>query len=122
MNGGGTALGIQYQSFYTLYDFDGGAFEGPYASLAADSDDELYGTTNSEGPNHCNQGYGDGCGSIFKVTRDQFISLHDFTGGSDGAVPYSTVTIMEGKLYGAASTGGSQNCGWGCGVVWQITP
>jgi len=46
--------------------------------------------------------------------------LHDFTGGSDGALPYSNVTIgSDGSLYGTASEGGNGYC---CGTVWKITP
>jgi uncharacterized repeat protein (TIGR03803 family) len=46
------------------------------------------------------------------------MSLHDFTGGSDGAEPWGRVTIdANGNLYGTAALGGANNKG----VVWEIT-
>ncbi len=54
-----------------------------------------------------------------------YTSLHDFTGGSDGGTPYSSVLIdANGNLYGTASAGGDLNCndGSGCGTVWSIKP
>ena len=61
-------------------------------------------------------------GNVFKLTPSgggwTYSSLHDFTGGSDGAYPYSNVTFdAAGNLYGTASGGGR-----GVGVVWEITP
>jgi hypothetical protein len=53
------------------------------------------------------------------------MSLHDFTGGSDGGYPVSNVVFdVRGNLYGTASEGGNlSDCnGTGCGVVWEITP
>ena len=47
-----------------------------------------------------------------------YTSLHDFSGGSDGGNPYSSVTFdAKGNLYGTAYRGGS----YGYGVVWEIT-
>jgi len=54
--------------------------------------------------------------------------LYRFTGGADGAWPSSNL-IMDaaGNLYGTAGAGGNLNCtgappGWGCGVVFELTP
>jgi uncharacterized repeat protein (TIGR03803 family) len=76
----------------------------------------LYGTT-----------YGNGAycyGSVFKLSPSKggqwtYTSLHDFTGGSDGASPGGNVIIdASGNLYGTAYIGGAN----GLGVVWETTP
>ena len=52
-----------------------------------------------------------------------YTSLHDFTGGSDGAYPYSNLVFdANGNLYGTASVGGTGTCTNGCGVIFEITP
>ena len=79
----------------------------------------LYGTTYCDGANNL--------GNVFKLTRSgnswAYTSLHDFTGGSDGANPISNVGFdANGNLYGTASVGGT-GCRYGnCGVVWEIMP
>jgi uncharacterized repeat protein (TIGR03803 family) len=103
----------------TLYSFTGCNGCGPYATLAMDGAGNLYGTTAQDGANDA--------GNVFKLTPSAggwtYTSLHDFTGGSDGAVPYSSVLIdSNGNLYGTTYRGGAGNCASGCGVVWEITP
>ena len=54
-----------------------------------------------------------------------FTVLHQFTGGSDGSNPYSSlVPDRAGNLYGVAPFGGSQSCetqsGIGCGTVFKL--
>jgi hypothetical protein len=69
-------------------------------------------------------------GTVFKLTPTPtppwtYTSLHDLTGGSDGGNPYSNVIFdANGNLYGTANAGGdvSSCSGYGCGVVWEITP
>ena len=66
-------------------------------------------------------------GTVFKLTNGPngwtYTTLHEFTGGSDGGYPISTVTIdPNGNLYGTTSNGGNSTCGDGCGVVWMIKP
>jgi uncharacterized repeat protein (TIGR03803 family) len=82
-----------------------------------DSAGNLYGTTG------CSGAYT--AGTVFKLTPSDgswtYTSLHDFTGGSDGASPWSNVVFdPNGNLYGTASGGGDLICG--CGVVWEIAP
>jgi hypothetical protein len=86
-----------------------------------DAAGNLYGTIGSRDTNIP--------GAVFTLTHGSggwtFTSLHDFTGGSDGDAPASTVAIgANGNLYGTATYGGTGNCdsGNGCGVVWEITP
>jgi len=94
---------------------------GPQEALTMDSSGTLYGTTACDGAHNL--------GNIFKLIPSNggwtYTSLHDFTGGSDGANASSTVTIdASGNLYGTVQDGGEGTCGNGdgCGVVWEITP
>ena len=94
---------------------------GPLAALSMDGAGNLYGTGNQGGK------YDHGC--IFKLSKTVngwvYTSLHDFTGGTDGAGPQSNVAIdTDGTLYGTTVNGGDPNCSgnFGCGVVWMIKP
>ena len=120
MGGGGTVFELSPSgdtwTFKLLYSFSGppGQQCGPRATLTMDTAGNLYGTTYCDGATF---------GSVFKLTNTgngwTYTSLHDFTGGNDGANPISNVTIdTNGNLYGTASKGGSLSDG----VVWQITP
>ncbi len=80
-----------------------------------DAAGSLYGTTLSNGAH--------GYGSVFKLSPSGsgwiFTSLHDFTGGSDGAFPYAKVILdSAGNLYGSTGGGGTDRNG----VVFEITP
>jgi uncharacterized repeat protein (TIGR03803 family) len=54
-----------------------------------DAAGNLYGTTLADGAN--------GYGAVFKLTPSNgswtYTSLHDFTNGSDGGYPYSTLVL-----------------------------
>ena len=93
---------------------------GPNAPLTMDGAGNLYGTIGTRDSNLI-------LGAVFKLTRGgngwTFSSLHDFTGGSDGGAPSSTVAIgANGNLYGTAVYGGPNCLPIGCGVVWEIMP
>ncbi len=46
-----------------------------------------------------------------------YASVHDFTGGNDGKLPYSNVSFDSSfNLYGTTSTGGANQSG----VVWEF--
>lgn len=101
--------------YHVIKSFSGAANCGPYASLSMDGAGNLYGTT------YCGGTFNSG--NVFKLTRTgnnfTYSSLYDFTGGSDGAKPYSDVAFdPAGNMYGTTSHGGSDNSG----VVWQIVP
>jgi len=121
---GGSAGGTVFElsqsdgrwTYHLLYTFtDRG---GPTASLALDAAGNLYGTTRVGGIY--------GAGNVFKLTRSSgwtYTSLYDFTGGSDGAVPFSNLIFdLYGNIFGTAASGGSGCYGSGCGVVFEITP
>jgi len=104
-------------NYAALYDFPDCLGCGPAANLAMDSAGNLYGTTRGLGQTQ------DPYGSVFKLTPSSqgwiYTDLHDFTGGSDGNSPYSSVVIdANGNLYGTASAGGTYDYG----TVWEITP
>ena len=103
-------------TFDVVYGFTGSTYlPGPYDSLTMDGAGNLYGTTRADGAH--------GAGSVFKLTPSggggTETDLYDFTGGSQGGVPYGSVFIdANGNLYGTASQGGTH----GYGVIWEITP
>jgi len=107
-----------------LYAFQDGADGAqPYAPLVMDKKGNLYGTVPFGGTG-CS---GVGCGTVFKVSaKGIFTVLYSFTGGSDGADPYSGVFMdKKGNLYGAAASGGTANsdCDSGyCGTVFKLSP
>ena len=118
---GGSGFGVVFKLDSTghetvLHTFTGGADgANPYAgSLIRDPTGNLYGTTNTGGA-----GYGFfGRGVVFKLdsTGDETV-LHTFTGGADGANPYSgLVRDPVGNLYGG-TLGGGAVC---CGVVFKL--
>ena len=119
--GGGTAFELEAGSFMLtrLYGFSADNCnhpDGPQATLVMDQAGNLYGTTVVDGDN-C-------MGAVFKLTPSgdgtwTYQSLHDFTGGNDGAFPYSNIVFDDnGNLYGTAFAGGAN----GHGVVFEITP
>ena len=98
----------------TLVGFKGAGIQGSYRTLAMDRMGDLYGTTATEGAYHL--------GSVFKLTFANgtwlCTTLHDFTGGGDGANPYGTLSFdASGNIYGTAENGGT----YGNGVVFQIS-
>ena len=118
--GGGTAFellpaGGGVWSLSTLVGFKSAVFGGSYRTLAMDRAGNLYGTTAADGASQR--------GSVFKLSPVNGgwveTSLHDFTGGADGAAPYGNLAFdAYGNIYGTASMGGA----YGNGVVFQITP
>jgi uncharacterized repeat protein (TIGR03803 family) len=106
-------------NYKLLYSFtgpnNGRLVVGPVGNLVLDSAGNLYGTTISDGAS--------GHGAVFKLTSSNgswtYTSLHDFTGGSDGAYPYSNLVFdADGGIYGTASAGGAFNAG----VIFEIAP
>jgi uncharacterized repeat protein (TIGR03803 family) len=83
-------------AIYSFFTFPYGA--NPYAPLARDSADNLYGTTN--------QGGQADVGLVFKLSSSgKETTLHSFLGGNDGANPYSGVLLADGNLYGTTYQG-----------------
>lgn len=105
-----------------LHSFKGGTSDGatPHASVIRDSAGNLYGTTVGGGGGTCPGG----CGIVFQLLPAASGSWteavpHRFTGGTDGAGPYSGVILDgAGNLYGATTAGGAK----GFGAVYKLTP
>jgi len=119
--GGGTVFKLTPSNgswtYSLVYSFTGRAdFNcGPWGTLVMDGAGNLYGTTVCDGANRA--------GNVWELTPSEngwtYTSLHDFTGGSDGAEGYCKVSFdPEGNLYGTTFRGGSDDVG----VIWEITP
>jgi uncharacterized repeat protein (TIGR03803 family) len=129
--GGGTVFELIKSSSDTwtekiLHSFSGPDGGDPEAGLVFDKYGNLYGTTLTGGKYNF--------GTVFALVREgggwTARPLHDFTGGSDGGWPISSLTFDgAGNLYGTAYLGGitsdciSQYSSWkGCGVVFELAP
>lgn len=100
------------QTFKVLYRFNGAADgANPWGGLVRDRAGNLYGTT-SCGP--CMSAYG----TIFKVdAKGHETTLYNFTGGTDGGEPDSTlIQDSAGYLYGTTYRGGA----YGSGTVFKV--
>lgn len=91
---------------------------GPDA-LTSDGADNFYGTAISGGSNSC--------GLVFKLSpgTNGWIEtvLYNFTCGSDGERPIGRlISDSAGNLYGVTQSGANSNCGFGCGVVFELSP
>ena len=125
VNGGGTVFELTPSSggwtFNVLYSLTGNprSQTGPKGLLALDSSGNLYGITNSEGPQSA--------GNLFKLTHRGsswiYTDLHDFAiNASNGAYPEDGPTVdSNGNLYGTTLQGGTGNCPYGCGVTYELT-
>jgi uncharacterized repeat protein (TIGR03803 family) len=110
-----------------LHEFSGGSDgANPFAGLIFDEAGNLYGTTAYGGKFACEGG--SNCGVAFMLTPEtrghwKEKVLHEFTGGSDGAVPYAGLTSDgKGSFYGTTVIGGDLKVcsGVGCGVVFKL--
>jgi uncharacterized repeat protein (TIGR03803 family) len=95
---------------FAAYPSDG--FAPQAAVLTLDRAGNLYGTTYKGGAY--------GAGTVFKASATGKESvLYSFTGGADGANPYSSLTLdAAGNLYGTTSNGGA----YGNGAVFELSP
>lgn len=112
-NGYGTVFKITTNGVLTkLYSFTGGNDGAdPEGALVQGTDGNLYGTTYSGGLF--------AYGGVFKITTNgAFTRLYSFTGGNDGANPYSAlVQGSDGNFYGTAGYGGTNDYG----TLFKIT-
>jgi uncharacterized repeat protein (TIGR03803 family) len=105
-----------------LYSFKGGTQDGatPHDSVVMDGSGNLYGATIAGGGGQCPGG----CGIVFQLSPGSTGAwtetvVHRFTGGADGAAPFSNlIPDAAGNLYGATTAGGSS----GRGTVYRLTP
>jgi uncharacterized repeat protein (TIGR03803 family) len=109
-NSGGTWSQTVIHAFTGGYDGS-----GPGARVTLDWSGNIYGMTPTGGAY--------GLGTIYKIRQDNRASdlkvIHAFTGGADGATGSAGRMILRhGRLYGAATAGGT----YGSGVVFELTP
>jgi uncharacterized repeat protein (TIGR03803 family) len=121
-----TSIGWAADKEKALYSFhyagEGCGSDGcvPYAGLIFDGSGNLYGTTSYGGAGNCD------CGTVFELSPNggggwTETVLYSFTGGSDGQNPSQGLVFDNaGNLFGVTPYGGSQNCGNGCGVVFEL--
>jgi uncharacterized repeat protein (TIGR03803 family) len=115
-----SAHAAQAQTETVLYNFcsQAGCADGSNssASLTPDGAGNFYGTTTYGGL---------GYGTVFELSPSEGggwteTVLYAFTGGSDGALPYTSGVISDsvGNLYGTTFHGGAN----GIGVVYELSP
>jgi uncharacterized repeat protein (TIGR03803 family) len=101
-----------------LYTFHGPDGANPNYGLISDAKGNFYSTTSYGGA------YGNG--TVFELTtRGVEKVLHSFTGSTDGAVPFSGMTLdAHGNLYSNTFQGGDLSCNSpnGCGTAFKIVP
>ena len=113
----------QAQTFNVLYAFTGG-MDGAYPSdgVTIDAVGNLYGTNYSGGA---------GYGTVYSLKHAGsgwiVFPLYSFSGGSDGANPWTRVNLgPDGSLYGSTFAGGTTGCAFqgrnGCGVIFNLKP
>lgn len=104
-----------------LWDFNCIDGKNPYGGVTLDPAGNLYGATVAGGSGGACAG--DGCGTIYKLTRSGAAwskdVLYNFTGGNDGFGPGGGVTFDNaGNLYGTTPDGGQ----YSSGVVYELSP
>lgn len=111
-NNAGTVFRISSTGDFTVvYTFSAGSDGAyPYAGLLRAADGSLYGTTSGAGDY--------GAGTVFRLAVDGTVSVvYAFTGGADGASPYSSVVQgADGLLYGTTYSGGAS----GYGTIYRL--
>lgn len=122
-NGYGTVFKITNTgTFSTVHNFTGTDGAYPFGGLVQASNGNFYGTTSelllNGGAPDCSL-TGIGYGTVFKMTGTGTVTtLHGFS-NTDGAYPYTGLTLgTDGNFYGATACGGTNNEG----VAFSMTP
>jgi uncharacterized repeat protein (TIGR03803 family) len=101
----------------TLHSFEGTDGVTPEAGLVQATNGNLYGTTSYGGANgSC---FGNGCGTVFKVTTSGILTTVHYFDGTDGSAPQAgQIQATNGEFYGIASSDGAD----GFGTVFKMAP
>ena len=116
----GAVSAAHAQTLTTLFAFNGTDGAEPFQSNLLDIGGTLYGTTGIGGAYNA--------GTIFKLDNTgKETVIYSFTGGTDGSLPSSGLTLSKGNVYGTTFNGGDLSCVLlgstpGCGVVYKLTP
>ncbi|HSY11816.1 MAG TPA: choice-of-anchor tandem repeat GloVer-containing protein [Verrucomicrobiae bacterium] len=128
----------------TVYEFQPGVNKGvvPVGGVIFDTAGNLYGTTwapgvegdgifDRAGANPLSNTYWGcdepGCGgTVYKLTPTQNgwqeSDIYAFTGAADGSSSMANLTMdSAGNLYGTTPFGGTGNCQYGCGTVFEVS-
>ena len=121
-NGGGAGIVFKITpsgTFTKLHDFAGPDGLGPNGLTLA-SDGNFYGTTQRGGTGCPDHLFGNGCGTVFKVTSaGTLTTLYTFTAMSDGGAPTAgLVQGSDGNFYGTTTIGGQNQFG----TIFKLTP
>lgn len=109
----------------TLFAFNGTNGNGP-TSLILGDDGNLYGTTcfggafTNGGPftNEVDPFFGQGDGTVFKMTTNGDFTLLASFDDTNGAGPFTLIQANDGNFYGVTQSGGANTLG----TVFQMTP
>lgn len=98
--------------YATLHNFTGSASDGssPVGGTMTLIGTTLYGLTANGGPSN------NGVTFAININGSGYMNLVNFAGGSDGANPYGSLTLVGTKLYGLTTYGGSA----GDGTVFSV--
>jgi uncharacterized repeat protein (TIGR03803 family) len=107
-------------TYEVLYSFGASQNDGhqPLGSLISVGG-ALYGTTEVGGSQ--------GLGTVFELSRSKGgawneTGLFSFTNVSNSDLPEAGLLLRSGALFGTTIEGGSPNCSFGCGTVFEIGP
>jgi len=99
-------------SLHVLRQWNSGASE-PLSGLILGTDSNYYGITRSGGP--------DKLGTVYRVSGSGgFVTLHNFTGGSDGAGAWAVMQSAEGDYY-VSTEGRGGSAGDTYGSLFRMT-
>jgi len=120
-SGDGTIFQVSTNGTFTmLWNFtDSSDGANPNAGLIQAANGTLYGTA-SYGGNDAFGGSG-GLGTLFNITTNgaTFTTVHEFTGGSDGANSYAGLILgKSGSLFGTTAYGMNNDAG----TIFTVTP
>lgn len=114
-NCGSDGCGIIFQvnpngGEHVVYSFPNLNPSGAGTPLARDEEGNLYGSAGTVS-----------YGTILKLTPTNTLTeLHSFS-GSDGWGGGGLIIDRQGNLYGTSGIGGSSQCSFGCGTVYELT-
>ena len=60
--------------------------------------------------------------AVHSANAQTYRTLHEFTGGADGAEPGGLTLSPDGELYGVTNNGGDPSCYSGCGTIFELFP